>query len=152
MDDAVILWCKRTVIVADALVEVDFGVVVPVTISILETSPKHMAVLNADVLGGVVEGHFERTSCYFEIREKLRESRRNAGLSKVSEGWRELGQQQGDGKLYITQFTLLPITEQDSCSKRGPSHSPPLDPHLRGHSRGGETGADCPVPPGTIAP
>ena len=45
-----------TVIVANALVEVNLSVV-PIAVGSLEASPEHVAVVDADVLGGVVEGH-----------------------------------------------------------------------------------------------
>lgn len=45
-----------TVVVADAAVEINLGVI-PFAFGSLETSPQHMAVVDADVLSGVVEGH-----------------------------------------------------------------------------------------------
>jgi hypothetical protein len=44
--------------VADELVEVDLSIL-PRAISLLETGPQDVAIVDADVLGGVVESHFE---------------------------------------------------------------------------------------------
>lgn len=49
---------KHTVIIADACVEVNLRVV-PFAVSGAETSPENVAVVDADVLGAVVESHFE---------------------------------------------------------------------------------------------
>ena len=46
-----------TVVVADAGVEVDLGVI-PLAFGGLETSLQHMVVLDANVLSSVVESHF----------------------------------------------------------------------------------------------
>jgi hypothetical protein len=47
-----------TLVVAQNAVQVELGVV-PVTIDVLETGTEHVVVINADVLGGVVERHCE---------------------------------------------------------------------------------------------
>jgi hypothetical protein len=49
---------QNTVVVADVGVEVDLGVD-PLAVAVLETSSKHVAVVDADVLGSVVESHVD---------------------------------------------------------------------------------------------
>jgi hypothetical protein len=48
-----------TVVVADVVVEVDLCVIIPLAFGGLETSPQDVAVINTNVLSGVVEGHVE---------------------------------------------------------------------------------------------
>jgi hypothetical protein len=45
-----------TVVVADVLVEIDLGVL-PLAITALEAGPEDVAIVDANILGGVVERH-----------------------------------------------------------------------------------------------
>lgn len=81
-----------TVLVADAAIEIELGIL-PVTVAILEATPQDVAVVNADILGRVVEAHCEMG--------RLGESLLNVGFRR---GWCR----RGTGKVRVksTLYTV----------------------------------------------